>query len=540
MGKVKRNLRPLLRFLSLQGTAANDRLLETLDVMAEAFERGEPLPALTVSTALIPARLKRYLLEPPGAMVRDRYEFMVYRQLRDGLEAGDLHCRDSARFRSFDDDLVDDETFERRAELFPRHGLENAARPLREQLEELQEMVEERFESVNRRILAGENRFVRVQDGKTIWERAVRSEETVPGEPCSISSLGHGRAPRHRHAAVVRRPAHWRPIDGIGSAFEHVLGRYRKSSPSKPAIIASLMAYATNIGLGRMADICNLSYQELSTTAGNYIRLETLKEANDRLANATARLPIFRHFDIDEVVHSSSDGQKFEAAIPTINARHSSKYFGLNKGVVSYTLLANHVPLNARIIGAPIPRLGAREPLRLRYPVQQRHRYPAGGPLHRHPRHQPRQLRLAASVRVPIRPALPQRPTPGEGRTARVPPSDALRQELADQAEPPCPRGPDPLGGGQHRADSALSGAQEHNPERDRREVERLSAQEPFEASAVGARRHHPHPVPARLHRLAGAAAQRPEGAQPRRGLPPAAPCHRLRARRSVPGPVPA
>ena len=35
-----------------------------------------------------------------------------------------------------------------------------------------------------------------------------------------------------------------------------------------------------------MADICNLSYQELSTIAGNYIRLETLREANDHLANA--------------------------------------------------------------------------------------------------------------------------------------------------------------------------------------------------------------------------------------------------------------
>lgn len=343
MGKFKRNLRPLLRFLSLQGAATNDRLLETLGVMAEAFERGEPLPALTVSTALIPARLKRYLLEPSGAIIRDRYEFMVYRQLRDGLEAGDLHCRHSARFRSFDDDLVDDETFERRAELFPRHGLENAARPLREQIEELRDLVEERFESVNRRILAGENRFVRVQDGKTVWERAVRSEETVPGEPffdmverLDIDTL---------LLFVDRRT-------GFMEAFEHVLGRYRKSAPSKPAIIASLMAYATNIGLGRMADICNLSYQELSTTAGSHIRLETLKEANDRLANATARLSIFRQFDIDEAVHSSSDGQKFEAAIPTINARHSAKYFGLNKGVVAYTLLANHVPLNARIIGA--------------------------------------------------------------------------------------------------------------------------------------------------------------------------------------------
>jgi hypothetical protein len=47
----------------------------------------------------------------------------------------------------------------------------------------LRDLVEERFESVNRRILAGENRFVRVQDGKTVWERAVRTEEPVPGEP---------------------------------------------------------------------------------------------------------------------------------------------------------------------------------------------------------------------------------------------------------------------------------------------------------------------------------------------------------------------
>jgi hypothetical protein len=36
------------------------------------------------------------------------------------------------------------------------------------QKQELRDLLEERFESVNRRILAGENRFVRVQDGKTV------------------------------------------------------------------------------------------------------------------------------------------------------------------------------------------------------------------------------------------------------------------------------------------------------------------------------------------------------------------------------------
>ena len=63
-------------------------------------------------------------------------------------------------------------------------------------------------------------------------------------------------------------------------------------------------------------------------------------------------MPLFRHYDIDDAIHSSSDGQKFETGISTINARHSPKYFGLKKGIVAYTLLANHIPVNARVIGA--------------------------------------------------------------------------------------------------------------------------------------------------------------------------------------------
>jgi hypothetical protein len=69
-----------------------------------------------VLSRLCTARSKRYVLDRAGTIICARYEFMVYRLLRDGLEAGDLHCRHSVRFRGFDDDLVDDEIFERCAE----------------------------------------------------------------------------------------------------------------------------------------------------------------------------------------------------------------------------------------------------------------------------------------------------------------------------------------------------------------------------------------------------------------------------------------
>jgi TnpA family transposase len=106
------------------------------------------------------------------------------------------------------------------------------------------------------------------------------------------------------------------------------------------------------MGLGRMGDLCDIGYPLLALTSDNFIRLETLREANDRVSNATSELPIFRHYDMGETLHSSSDGQKFETAIHTINARYSPKYFGLKKGVVSYSMVLNNVPVNARIIGA--------------------------------------------------------------------------------------------------------------------------------------------------------------------------------------------
>ena len=139
---------------------------------------------------------------------------------------------------------------------------------------------------------------------------------------------------------------------GFLSAFSHVLGRYAKQTQDSRALIGSLIAWGTNTGLGRMGEISDIGYHPLKTTSDNFIRLETLCEANDSISNATAQLDIFRHYDIGDVLHSSSDGQKFETKIPTINARYSPKYFGLKKGIVSYTLVANHVPVNAKIIGA--------------------------------------------------------------------------------------------------------------------------------------------------------------------------------------------
>ena len=64
-------------------------------------------------------------------------------------------------------------------------------------------------------------------------------------------------------------------------------------------------------------------------------------------------MPIFPYYSFDlDVLYGSVDGQKFGVERPTVKARYSRKYFGRGKGVVAYTLLCNHVPLQGWLIGA--------------------------------------------------------------------------------------------------------------------------------------------------------------------------------------------
>jgi len=118
------------------------------------------------------------------------------------------------------------------------------------------------------------------------------------------------------------------------SEFSHVLHRFAGRKADQRTLTACILAWGTNMGLDRMAQISDIGYQALATTSNNFIRLETLQKANASVANAIAQLPIFQQYNLGGVIHSSSDGQKFETLLHTINARYSPKCLQANKNVL--------------------------------------------------------------------------------------------------------------------------------------------------------------------------------------------------------------
>ncbi len=342
--QFKRHLRQILLMVDFASPLTNDSLIEAIDFIKLAFIKNKPLgqySSETLPTQYISDSVKRYIYHQ-NIVSPDRYEFQVYRLLRNSLEAGDIFCRESVRFRSLEDDLIDDQQWQNKEKLISDISLTIFDRPVREHLAELEQKLESRIAEVNRRIASGENEHFKInkrgKQSRWVLQYSNDDDDESINNPFfdALKQIELGSVMHfvNQHCQFLE-------------VFEHVLGRYTKQVGDNRILVACIIAWGTNMGLGTMGETSDISYSTLAAASDNFIRLETLKEANDRVSNATANLPIFRYYDIDEVIHSSSDGQKYETRINTINSRHSPKYFGLRKGVVDYTLVG---PMGAFVL----------------------------------------------------------------------------------------------------------------------------------------------------------------------------------------------
>jgi hypothetical protein len=253
--QFKRHVRPLLLAVEWTASAGHTALIEAVTFLKEAFQKGRPLsqyPPAAFPLHFIPDTAKRYLYAHDANGQRHlllaRYEFLVYRLLRNGLEAGDVFCRDSVRFRSFEDDLIDDDRWKDKETLIANTGLPLLQQPIREHLAALETQLEDRLIQVNQRIASGDNAHVAIKKrgAHTRWTlQYPRSAELINHpyfdalKQVDISSVLH----------FVNQ--HCRFMD----AFDHVLGRYAKQGVDDLTLTACLIAWGTNMGLGRMGEV---------------------------------------------------------------------------------------------------------------------------------------------------------------------------------------------------------------------------------------------------------------------------------------------
>lgn len=350
--RVRLNLRPIFAAVDFCGETDNP-WLRALAWIKEVFAREQrpsqrPLSECPAET--LPVRLRSFLLDSdtvgnPVALNDVRYEFWLYHQLAKRLRTGDIYIDDSLQHRRLADELV---PLAESAPLLEQMEADIAwlRQPVSVRLDALAEELRQQWHSFNSELRRGKLPHLEFDTARRrlIWHKP--KAEDKPDAPDSF----YGRLPLTDIADVLRF------VDGqcqFLSMLTPLQPRYVKQGADTNNLLAVITAMAMNHGIRVMARTSDISHRVLENAHRQYLRLSTLQAANDCISNAIAKLPIFDYFSFDpEMLYGGVDGQKFSMERPSIQARHSRKYFGRGKGVVAYTLLCNHVPLQGWVIGA--------------------------------------------------------------------------------------------------------------------------------------------------------------------------------------------
>jgi len=349
--RIKRHLRPLYGVLDFCGIAPDNHWLAALAWVKGVFAKQQRLsqrPLTECPESTLPKRLRPYLLTfdadgKPTGVHADRYEFWLYRQLRKRLKSGEIYLDDSLQHRCFTDELV---SLEEKADVLSQMDIPWLRQPIDTHLDELTAELHEQWLAFNRELSLGKLRHLGYDSAtkKLSWHRP-KAENDVAYEDAFYEQLSFC------DVADVFRFVNEQCQ--FLSALTPLQPRYAKQVADPDSLMAVIIAQAMNYGNLVMAGTSDIPYHVLEATYQQYLRQSSLQAANDQISNAIADLPIFPYYSFDlDVLYGSVDGQKFGVERPTVKARYSRKYFGRGKGVVAYTLLCNHVPLQGWLIGA--------------------------------------------------------------------------------------------------------------------------------------------------------------------------------------------
>jgi TnpA family transposase len=280
----------------------------------------------------------RRLVMEEGGLNRRLYETAVLATLRDKLRSGDVWVERSASYRRFDSYLVPQD-----AVPVITAGLKLPA-TADEWLAGRTSELDRRLKRFSRRLLRGELEGVELRDG-CLHLTPVRATATL--ETRTFADGIEAMMPAARITELLHEVNR---VTDFASAFTNL--RTGERCDDVNALLAAILADATNLGLGRMAAASHgVTRDKLIWTADAYIRPDTYKAALARIIGAHHALPIASTWG--DGTTSSSDRQFFRSAKRGDAAGEVNARYGHDPGLGFYTHVSDqHGPYNVRVMSA--------------------------------------------------------------------------------------------------------------------------------------------------------------------------------------------
>jgi TnpA family transposase len=344
---IKINLRKL--FLSMDFVIThNDDLKKVVDYVKEHLikEDFEKCSISSLPQAWIGKNYKDHIIHKDHVFY-NRFEFLMYMHMAHHLASNKLTLKYSFKYKKVEDDLFEKQRWKKdKKRILKKLNYQKVIAPIQKTLEGKKALLTPLYKTVNDAITKGENSFIQIKNNKN-GERGWRLSplESIPNLNDSVLSELNQRS----IVDIMRFVEHKTQFCRV---FEPMLPKSKKGEQNADEIMAVILANAIRLGARKIATISDLKESALVSAEASYIRVETLRSAVDQVNNEVAKLPIYKEWYINSIVHGSLDGLKLGVKYRNSKARGSPKYFPDGAGVSSYNEIVNSLSITGLLIGS--------------------------------------------------------------------------------------------------------------------------------------------------------------------------------------------
>ena len=262
------------------------------------------------------------------------YKTMLFIKIAVAIKSGQLNLIHSYKYRSLDEYLIQkDKWNNEKIDYLERSDLsefDNA----NNLLNKLKNNLKKQYILTNNNVNSGLNKHFKLTSSNLYTLKTPKIESSNIGSPANLF-------PEKHYISLSEILITVNLFTDFMNDFKHWRNKYTRNKPSYQTFLAGITGYGCNVGIKKMAQISkNISESELENTVNWYFSLDNIREANNSVLKVIKKLELSNMFKKDKnILHTSSDGQKFNVAIDSLNANYSFKYFGKNKGVSVYSFI---------------------------------------------------------------------------------------------------------------------------------------------------------------------------------------------------------
>ncbi len=336
-GGYRKFVPAFLETFEFKAASPKNLVLAAIDVLRDLNRRGQrEVPA----DAPMPFKSRnwRELVAEGGKPDRRLYETAVLATLRDRLRSGDVWVERTRNYQPFD------------AYLLPSDDVAAAAVALSiptnvdAYLAERAKTLDSRLRRFERHLTKGKLDGVELRDGRLY---VTPLTAVMPSEADKLGQVLDDLQPKIRITELLNDVHR---MTGFASKFTDLRsGRPHKNSS---AVLAAVLADATNLGVEKMADASHgLSYAQLAWTHSWHLSDDNYRAALATLIDAQHSLPLAAAWG--DGTTSSSDGQYFSAGRRRSGHGSVNAKYGTDPGMLFYTHVSDQYgPFNAKVISA--------------------------------------------------------------------------------------------------------------------------------------------------------------------------------------------